>query len=368
MKIIENIVRPNNKKWKFRLLKIITIIFFLIASPTFALADENRLSIEVIPPDKFDKIMGSNVWSFYLDGPIDPDSPRRLKQKINESHASGIDFYLNSPGGSLISGIEIGRIIRKFGGSTYIGRHSSEKETDMFGECYSSCSLAYLGGFYRYKDSKSIYGVHRFYKDGTTPKDLELGQIMSAKITNFISEMGVSSGLFDLMVEAGPNEMRSLSENELVDLNIVNNGRLPATWTIEALPGVMYLKGDQVSVYGHGKLIFSCLREGIILHAIYEAGNNAEDILKNSNYFAFMSDGETYDLNSPIKFINNSGWLNALHHFPKDFIEKAVSAKELGYAMQFTKGAPMFRGFNVQLRELKDRERVKNFLDSCKSK
>lgn len=348
-----------------RIIIIIAILF--VAIPPIALAEETQLSIVAIAPDKFDRLMGSSVWDFYLDGPIDPKSPNRLQQKISESGANGIAFHLNSPGGSLISGIEVGRIIRKYGVSTSIGIKSVTDEMDIPGECYSACSLAFLGGVYRYKNSKSAYGVHRFYKDNTTPQDLELGQIMSAAITNFITEMGVSPGLFDLMVEAGPSEIRTLSEDELTSLNVVNNGRLPATWTIEALPGVMYLKGDQISVYGHGKLIFSCLPEGLVLYAIYEAGDNAEDILKNSKYFAFMADGETYDLSSPIKLINDNGWINAAHTFPKEFILKIEKAKELGYAMQWQKGAPVFRGFNVQLKETKDRERVKNFLNSCHS-
>ena len=91
---------------------------------------------------------------------------------------------------------------------------------------------------------------------GPRATDLDVGQILSAMIGRYIREMGAEPGLFDLMVKVGAGDIYLLSEQETKALRVVNGGRMPPEWSIEVVPGSMYLKGAQETVFGLGRLCF----------------------------------------------------------------------------------------------------------------
>lgn len=103
--------------------------FFYLVAMASCFSQSQRLSIQGLPPELPIEI-GGNAWFLFLDGTIDTDAPRRFEEYLK---ANGIPdrshVYLNSPGGSLVAGIKIGRLIRKHGLSTNIGtRLSSAKK------------------------------------------------------------------------------------------------------------------------------------------------------------------------------------------------------------------------------------------------
>jgi hypothetical protein len=137
----------------------------------------------------------------YLDGPIDAGAPDRLTKALDGVEGK-IAVWLNSPGGNLFAGMQLGRTIRKRGASTHI----IDYRTLLAGECFSACSLAFLGGVYRFNDNGARYGVHRA-SVGPTTGNVDLGPDLSVAIQNYIREMGVDARLFDLWAKAGPDEM-----------------------------------------------------------------------------------------------------------------------------------------------------------------
>ena len=126
--------------------------------------------------------------------------------------------------------------------------------------------------------------------------DLDLGQILSADIGSYIREMGVDPGLFDLMVKAGASEIYLLSEQEAKALNVVNNGRMPSEWSIEATPEGTYLKGVQNTEHGEGKFTFGCLDEKIFIFSFYQAGDRAKVIADGSWIHSLMIDNDLISL------------------------------------------------------------------------
>ena len=90
----------------------------------------------------------------YLDGEIDASAPKRLSQALSKvpDRPGGIHIVLNSRGGNLIAAMDLGRIIRKSGATTTVGVSdlSQPELLPVKGECFSACSLAFLGGSYRY--------------------------------------------------------------------------------------------------------------------------------------------------------------------------------------------------------------------------
>lgn len=238
-------------------------LFQIIVTAAFIFSttgDACAMRIRVERPDWYKALMNNSSWYVVLDGEIDADTPARVAEALRRTGRDGADVYIISPGGNLLAGMEIGRMIRQAGANTYIGGlvpGSSSPIPGMPsvksvpGVCYSACALAFLGGVYRYASDGSEYGVHRFSsRSGPTGSDLDTAQIMSAAVGAFIREMEVDPGLFDLMVQEGKDKIRILSKVELMRLNVVNNGRKKPVWSIEVVEGAQYLRGMQDTVYG----------------------------------------------------------------------------------------------------------------------
>ena len=97
----------------------------------------------------------------YLDGEIDAATPKRLSHVLSTIPPGAISISFNSSGGNLVAGMELGRIIRRYGASTSIGVRDPKSSLLQPGQCFSACSLAFLGGSYRHLKKGSKYGVHR---------------------------------------------------------------------------------------------------------------------------------------------------------------------------------------------------------------
>lgn len=177
--------------------------------------------------------------------------------------------------------MELGQIIRNKGLSTFVAKEGSNKFDAQPGGCYSACVFVYAGGYYRYSKAGSQIGVHRFSTTTPSSTDLDAAQITSAVVINYLAEMGVDVALFDRMVRAGKDEILVLRPDDLKMLRVINDGILPAIWTIEATDQGMYLKGVQETWHGEGKSIFFCDKGRVMFGPFYEAGANAEMIVSN---------------------------------------------------------------------------------------
>jgi hypothetical protein len=210
------------------------------------------MAVTVVPRSESGAFRDTTV--VYLDGRIDAGAPARLAQAL-EGVDGRIAIWLNSPGGNLFAGMQLGRVIRKHGASTHI----IDSRTLLPGECYSACSVAFLGGVYRFNDNGARYGVHRTsLRGGQKTGDPDLDQDLSSAIRAYVREMGVDARLVDLWLKARPDEMYVLSEREARVLGVVNNGRQPPRWSIEKNAGGSRLQGRQVTIDGAGTVSFSC--------------------------------------------------------------------------------------------------------------
>jgi hypothetical protein len=178
------------------------------------------------------------------DGEIAMDSDLDLEKFIAaELHPSpGQDKFaylairMNSPGGSFIGGIRLGRMIRlrgfstEVGGTVLDGDPADEYHTDMEspGTCQSACAIAFLGGAGREAKEGSL-GVHQFYsKDELVDPsakifngvDLSVQQLLSSALLDYVSEMGVDAGFVSLASKTLPGSMRFLSLDELERLRV----------------------------------------------------------------------------------------------------------------------------------------------------
>ena len=192
-----------------------------------------------------------NQW-IVADGEITAATPDEfatfLKAKDVKIGAR-YEVYLNSPGGSLLAGIKLGEIIRRYGLGTRvastvplnIGSGSFKFETDGAGNCYSACSFAFLGGKWRIAADQSI-GVHQHYIDEAlnnaqakafTAVDISAEQIIAGILADYIVRMGVDARFLTRASMVGPTEIYKFSSDEMTKFAITWNDLEYSDWTLE---------------------------------------------------------------------------------------------------------------------------------------
>lgn len=227
----------------------------------------------------------------YIDGEITRDIAERFNSALAAHGVERGTVYLNSNGGDLNAGMELGGIIRRKGLNTAIGRMGAGYGKSNIGSCQSSCVMTFAGGVYRFSEPTSYFGIHRFFSRTAGSRDLDLGQVLSAAMTSYLIRMGVSPSLFERMVLAG-SSMQKLSVQDAVKLGLVNNGVLPARWQIVGKGGKVYLEGEQDTWNGAGRIQLHCKPGSkLTLTAQYDAEHNTQRILQEArNYSIRVND------------------------------------------------------------------------------
>jgi hypothetical protein len=330
-----------------------------ITSATAAIAERTvPMTVTVVPRSESGVFRDTTL--VYLDGRIDAGAPDRLSKAL-DGIGGKIAVWLNSPGGNLFAGMQLGRIIRKHGASTHIINY----RTLLPGECYSACSLAFLGGVYRFANNGAHYGVHRAsLQAGPTAGDGDLGQDLSAAIRSYIREMGVDARLFDLWVKAGPDEMYLLSQQQAKDLGVVNNGRMPPEWSVVAFPGGTRLQGQQATADGTGMVYFSCDNKQTVLGSVYESAAAGEP--STARGWSHWLTIDSYE-EIPLKVLgvsNKDGFVRSTFALPPNQVRLAMSAKQIGHQMKPSSRRSPSIGYRVDI-DGKSARMVRKFLGNC---
>jgi ATP-dependent protease ClpP protease subunit len=134
-----------------------------------------------------------------LNGPIGPDSTyivaKYLKMTQPCKNSSGTKVstivYLNSAGGLVTDGIELGKLFRK-----------KQVSTRLFGnqQCSSSCAFAFLGGFYRTMQHDSSLMFHAPYKTSSLGQEHCASRNQANDLKSYYVEMvgkKIGNTLFD---------------------------------------------------------------------------------------------------------------------------------------------------------------------------
>lgn len=295
----------------------------------------------------------------YLDGRIDAGAPDRLSKAL--SGISGrVAIWLNSPGGNLFAGMQLGRIIREHGATTHI----INSGTLLPGECYSACALVFLGGVYRFNDNGARYGVHR----ASLPVERatgegDLGQDLSPAIESYVREMGVDARLLELWAKAAPDEMYVLSQQEAKALRVVNDGREPPEWSVTPFPGGTMLQGRQATADGRGTVFFSCDEKQTIFGSAYEAAGKPEAAAVRRWRHVVTIDSYDGVPVKPFGVSSKDGIVRSTFLVPPDLVRLAMSAKRIGHLMKPSSHAPSI-GVSVDIDE-SSALMVRTFLGSC---
>ena len=295
----------------------------------------------------------------YLDGRIDADAPRRLSEAL-EGVDGKIAVWLNSPGGNLFAGMELGRIIRAHGASTHI----IDYRTLRPGQCYSACAMTFLGGVYRFIDDGARYGVHRASLLVGPTGEKDLGQHLSSAIGSYIREMGVDPRLLDLCLKATRNEMYVLSLQEAKMLEVTNNGRKPPEWSIAASSGGTLLQGQQATIDGTGFVSFSCDGTRTVFGTEYESADaGGPGAARAARHLLTIGRHERIPL-EVLSVSSRDGVVRSTFVLSPNLVRLAMSARHIRYQMTPSDNGRRSIDYRVDI-DGRSAPRVKKFLGDC---
>ena len=319
-----------------------------VFSASYAVAQETeKMQILGLAPEPGLAVLAGTAWFIYLEGKIDPDAANRLEAFIVKNKVPYHSIViLNSPGGSLVGGMELGEVIRKHGFETDIGTNNQKKQSYEYesGGCYSACTLAYVGGVFRYLHEGSHFGVHRFAFSQPLQGEADLAQIASASIVSYLRSMDIDTELFNLSTQAGPSEINEPSIDTLKLLNIVNYGFTKPQWTIESHSGFIYLKGERDTDKGRNKFIVICSAQSQMqLFVMFDSGGHDSELLHFPTHF-LVTDERSQPI-SPVSKEIKDGAITLQYNLSTAQLTSMLQAKTVGLTVRRSYESELFLGF-----------------------
>lgn len=330
-----------------------------------AAAQRLSISASALPSRLEAALMGSARY-VYLDGEIDADAAKRFETFVA---ANDIPYtstvVMNSPGGSLVAGIELGRAIRKRGFTTDVGTRIKRDGRDGYepGICMSACTLAFIGGRFRHLSDGSRFGVHRFYFTKRSDDASDIAQMMSALVVAHIRDMEVDTALFTLSTKAGRGGMFEPDRDTMQSLKIINNGYTDPRWTIEGANGLIYLKGERDTVHGINKFIVYCQpNSSPMLHVIFDPQGRNDEVMGAGAHSIVFDYKDTPIRPASRKIVND--WFNVSYVLSRSHIANLMRSSSVGLMVRHSYESPMFLGFDhfpINTQE----QRTKSYLHGC---
>ena len=328
------------------------------------LASAEPLSIRVEPADSGNGALADTHWNVFLEGEIDVGAAERVRRELAQVGKDGTSVYFDSQGGSLVDGLRIGGLLRRLGAATIVGRRGARSSEIESGICLSACSMAFLGGVYRHVPAGSAFGVHRVATTTHSANDFDAGQIVAARVSGYIREMGIDPRLFERMAGAATDRIYVLSPAELRSLRVEYDGRQPAKWWFESSAQGAELIGAQETTGSMGKAVFSCAGGVVVFHSIYQAGGNAGQIASGQWTHSLTIDDTSLPLDAPSTIEDADDFLLATFDLSPDQARRIIGASSIGHSMQGARGDPTSLGYKIDI-DVGAAKRVWGFMESC---
>ncbi len=191
------------------------------ASATAQVVPEGYLRIVAVAPGYEPRAPASDRWIIYLDGFIDTGAAGRFVRLVERRKIGAATVYLNSPGGHLVEAMNFGRELRARGFDTVVGARSADSVAPRPGLCFSACPFAFAGGVRRSLEPGSSLGVHRAANRVPVPDEADFQGAVAGQVRGYLTEMGVSTQLAQLMAEAPHDSIREITPTEAAALGLV---------------------------------------------------------------------------------------------------------------------------------------------------
>lgn len=214
------------------------------------------------------KVVGGGVEDIYAEGDITEGTTDRLLAFIQRNQIQAAKIHFNSPGGSLIEGMNLGRAIRSLQFFTTVGVYQIKYDpgADTKSICASACAYAFAGGTSRFLSKYTgKLGIHQFYSESATGTPGEIVQQISGLIVAYLAEMGVDAKAFTISTIADRNGMIWLTPEEALSLRFANNGSSPPIAEIKLLGMTPYLRVQQDHSDVTTRVLFNCANRQIYM-------------------------------------------------------------------------------------------------------
>jgi hypothetical protein len=234
--------------------------------------------------------------AIFGDGDFTADTPAALRAFLARStYTPDTIVYLNSLGGDLGAGIEVGKILREAHLNTGVARNTRDPDQagsiDLHvnsriypGYCISACTLAFLGGVSRHVETGATYAVHQVSMNCvdrrkaraqfpwiTVPnvtycpelnEALSMVQIANGAVVEYVRSMGADPIFLNEMAKAGPNTINALTEEQLNAYRI-NFTMKTESWSYETdAQGQFFLRHTQGDEWKEDRVELFCDRTG----------------------------------------------------------------------------------------------------------
>jgi hypothetical protein len=181
------------------------------------------LQVTAVAPGYPGRAAGDGRWLIYLDGPIDPGAATRLELLIVDEGISRAIVYLNSPGGSLVTAMQLGRAVRAHAFDTRVGTRTADAVGATAGTCHSACPFILAGGVRRSLEDGSQIGLHRAENRVPVSDGSAFQRAVDAQVADYLAEMGLRPEVAAIMSAAAHDQIRNLTTAEARHLKLVND-------------------------------------------------------------------------------------------------------------------------------------------------
>lgn len=140
-----------------------------------------------------------------LTGEIQTGDARKITELISKlpSNQSVLEFQLDSPGGSIVEGETLSRLIRNLGAAVSVSTGDT---------CASACFLLFASGIRRFVSPGAFIGVHSVSVDG---QENVLSLAASTLIARDATDYGVPSSIVGRIVATEPGNIYWLTKDDL---------------------------------------------------------------------------------------------------------------------------------------------------------
>lgn len=291
-----------------------------------------------------------------MTGPITAEDPTKLREILStydDHDIRDISVSLDSPGGNLLAGIVIGRILNER--SEIVSASVSNKGSPAI--CASACVYIYLGADYRYLSDDGLIGVHQFNStnselDGV--KAMSSAQVISAMIISYIQEMRADTELFTRMSETPAEGIDFISRADLEKWNVVTGPVYSETSEYENINGSLGLRLKHVSLYGTSTMFLVCGGSGVIGVTTLQEPDAAL-----IGTFSIVIDGRDIQLDNWEVVDRSNFETRVAFTLPEHLRPELASARTFG-ARIIAPSGDLFYGFEQNIKDTKLRDIIQN--------
>lgn len=144
----------------------------------------------------------------------DADALENMLQRADLNGRSISGVQLDSPGGNLLGGIRLARVVRSHAVLTAVGRAAA---------CNSACFLVLAAGHQKFVDYASRVGIHAVAdKQGRITEETEAATRAMAR---FCEELGVPRSVTRKLIGTPPDQIVWLSVSDLRSMGVAMTGQ-----------------------------------------------------------------------------------------------------------------------------------------------